>query len=132
VIRGELGNKKGHRDLVAWQKAMKLVSEIYRATRAFPKEEIYGLTAQLRRAAVSVPSNVAEGHGRTSRREFHQFVSQARGSLTEVETQLEIAEDLGYLDEAAAVDLLKKASEIARMLNGLLVWTERSQTARSQ
>jgi four helix bundle protein len=111
---------------------MKPVSEIYRATRAFPKEEIYGLTAQLRRAGVSVPSNVAEGHGRTSRREFHQFVGQARGSLTEVETQLEIAEDLGYLDEAVAVDLLKKASEIARMLNGLLVWTERSQTTRSQ
>lgn len=132
MIRSELTNKKGHRDLVAWQKAMKLVSEIYRATRGFPKEEIYGLTVQLRRAAVSVPSNLAEGHGRTSRREFHQFVSQARGSLTEVETQLEIAQDLGYLDEAAAVDLLKKASEIARMLNGLLVWSERSQTTRSQ
>lgn len=132
MIRSELTNKKGHRDLVAWQKAMKLVSEIYRATRGFPKEEIYGLTVQLRRAAVSVPSNLAEGRGRTSRREFHQFVSQARGSLTEVETQLEIAQDLGYLDEAAAVDLLKKASEIARMLNGLLVWSERSQTTRSQ
>lgn len=132
MIRSELTNKKGHRDLVAWQKAMKLVSEIYRATRGFPKEEIYGLTVQLRRAAVSVPSNLAEGHGRTSRREFHQFVSQARGSLTEVETQLEIAQDLGYLDEAAAVELLKKASEIARMLNGLLVWSERSQTTRSQ
>jgi four helix bundle protein len=125
VPEGGVAIKRGHRDLVAWQKAMKLVKEIYRATQEFPSQEIYGLTAQLRRAAVSVPSNIAEGQGRTSRREFHQFVGHARGSLTEVETQLEIAHDLGYLDERTASDLLKKAAEVARMLNGLLAWSER-------
>ena len=88
---------RGYHDLVVWQKAMELVTELYRATSDFPKHELYGLTGQIRRAAVSVPSNLAEGHGRTSRREFHQFISQARGSLVEVETQLEIARDLGYL-----------------------------------
>ena len=81
---------RGHRDLIAWQKAMMLVTDIYRASRAFPKDEVYGLTSQLRRSAVSVPSNLAEGHGRTSRADFHRFIAQARGSLLEVETQLEI------------------------------------------
>ena len=115
---------RGHRDLVVWQKAMVLVTDIYRVTRAFPKDELYGLSAQLRRAAVSVPSNLAEGHGRTSRREFHQFIGNARGSLTEVETQLEIAKNLGFLEQSAAADLLDKTSEVARMLNGLRKWSE--------
>jgi len=116
---------QGHRDLVAWQKAMKLVKDIYRATREFPKEETYGPTNQLRRAAVSVPSNLAEGHGRFSRKEFRQFIGCARGSLLEVETQLEIARDLGYLDSSAAAELLEQASEVARVLNGLKAWSER-------
>jgi len=115
---------KGHRDLLVWQKAMRLVTDVYRDTAAFPKEEIYGLTSQLRRAAVSVPSNIAEGHGRKSKKEFHHFVSQARGSLLEVETQLEIACNLGYLPSKKSADLLAKASEIAKMLNGLLTWCE--------
>ena len=115
---------KGHRDLMVWQKAMTLVTDVYRVTRGFPKDELYGLTAQLRRAAVSIPSNLAEGHGRNSRREFHHFVGQARGSLTELETQLEIATNLGYLPQANASELLAKASEIARMLNGLRAWSE--------
>lgn len=115
---------KGHRDLLVWQKAMQFVTDVYHETGTFPKEEIYGLTNQLRRAAVSVPSNIAEGHGRTSKKEFHRFVSQARGSLLEVETQLEIARNLGYLSAKGASDLLSKASEIARMLNGLLSWCE--------
>lgn len=72
---------KGFRDLIAWQKAMALVTDIYQGTQAFPVNEQYGLTNQIRRAAVSVPSNLAEGHGRTSRREFHRFVGNARGSL---------------------------------------------------
>jgi len=110
---------KGHRDLVVWQKAMTLVTEIYRATRGFPKDELFGLTSQLRRAAVSVPSNLAEGHGRNSRKEFHHFVGQARGSLTEVETQLEIASNLDYLAKNEAMELPSKSSEIGRMLNGL-------------
>lgn len=115
---------KGHRDLLIWQKAMQFVTDIYHETDGFPKEEMYGLTNQLRRAAVSVPSNIAEAHGRSSKKEFHHFVSQARGSLLEVETQLEIARNLGYLSAKKAADLLSKASEIARMLNGLLSWCE--------
>jgi len=115
---------KGHRDLLVWQKAMQLVTDIYHDTGTFPRDEVYGLTNQLRRAAVSVPSNIAEGHGRRSKKEFHHFVSQARGSLLEVETQLEIARNLGYLSADKSKDLLDKAGEIARMLNGLLSWCE--------
>ncbi len=105
---------QGHRDLVAWQKGMKLVKDIYRVT--------------LRRAAVSVPSNLAEGHGRNSRREFHQFVGHARGSLLEIETQLEIARDLGYLPLPIAADLLAEASEVGPVLNGLRAWCASAKT----
>ena len=80
---------QSYRDLIAWQKAMQLVREIYDATGAFPKEELYGLTNQLRRAAVSVPSNIAEGQARLSAGKFRQFLSHARGSLVEIETQLD-------------------------------------------
>jgi four helix bundle protein len=103
---------------------MQFVTDIYHETGGFPREEMYGLTSQLRRAAVSVPSNIAEGHGRRSKKEFHHFVSRARGSLLEVETQLEIARNLGYLSAKKAADLLSQASEIARMLNGLLSWCD--------
>jgi len=113
---------KGYRDLIAWQQAMELVLEIYRVTRSFPKEELYGLTNQLRRAAVSVPSNLAEGHGRNSRKEFHHFVGQARGSLLEVETQLEIAQKLGFLNQAGGVALQTKANELGKVINGLRDW----------
>ncbi len=115
---------KGHRDLVVWQKAMALVTDIYRATRSFPKDEVFGLRSQLRRSAVSVPSNLAEGHGRTSKREFHQFVGLARGSLVELETQLEIARNLEYLRKETADELLARAGEVGRMLNGLRAWCE--------
>ena len=118
------GHLRGHRDLIAWQKAMRLVTDVYKATRSFPREEAYGLTNQLRRAAVSVPSNLAEGHGRNSRKEFHQFIGQARGSLLEVETQLEIAVNLGYLPRAVASSLLDEAAAVARILNGLRAWSE--------
>ncbi len=118
---------KGHRDLLVWQKSMALVTDIYRVTQTFPQNELYGLTNQIRRAAVSVPSNLAEGHGRTSRKEFRRFVGQARGSLTEVETQLEIARNLNYLPEDKARELLDRASEVARMLNGLKAWCESGQ-----
>ena len=113
---------QGHRDLKVWQKAMELVTEIYGVTALFPKHEMFGLTQQLRRAAVSIPSNLAEGHGRSSRREFHQYVSQARGSLCEVETQLEIARNLKYVESHSADILLTKAGEVAKMLNGLREW----------
>ena len=121
---------RGYRDLVVWQKAMELVTEVYRGTAGFPKHELYGLTGQIRRAAVSVPSNLAEGHGRTSRREFHQFISQARGSLVEVETQLEIARNLGYLSAPIASELLAKAGRVGRMLNGLRAWSESREGAK--
>ena len=111
---------KSYRDLIAWQKAIALVTEIYRITRQFPKEEIYGLTSQLRRAAVSIPSNIAEGQSRLSKLEFKNFLSHARGSLVEVETQLLIARNLGYLSESAADLLLKQTTEVARIHNGLL------------
>src|SRR5215813_936141 len=87
---------RSYRDLVVWQKSMRLVTDIYRTTTAFPKEEIYGLTSQIRRAAVSIPSNVAEGQGRRTASDFHNFLDHARGSLMEVETQILIAQDLQY------------------------------------
>ena len=88
---------KSFHDLVAWQKAMELVTEIYKVSQKFPKEEMFGLTSQIRRAAVSIPSNIAEGRGKSSTGEFQQFLYHARGSLAEVETQLLIAINLGYL-----------------------------------
>ena len=113
---------KGYRDLIAWQKAMELVTEIYRISQRFPKEELYGLTNQLRRAAVSIPSNLAEGHGRNSPKEFHHFAGNARGSLLEVETQLEIALNLGYLSKEIANQLQLKTSELGKIINGPREW----------
>ena len=111
---------RSYRELIAWQKAMKLVTEVYEATQRFPSEERYGLTNQLRRASVSVPSNIAEGQARFSQKEFHHFLSQARGSLVEIETQLLIARHLKYLQPAKADILLAAAEELARILNGLI------------
>jgi len=111
---------QSYHDLVAWQKAMDLVTDIYQATKAFPIEERYGLVNQLRRAAVSVPSNIAEGQARFSAKEFCRFLSMARGSLVEIETQLQIAINLRYLTECQGANLLKAAAELGRILNGLL------------
>ena len=119
---------KSYNDLHAWQKAMDLVEQIYRVTRLFPKEELYGLTSQIRRAAISVPSNIAEGHCR-SRREFVHHLSIAQGSLSEVETQLEIAKRLGYITAEQKQPLLAMAGEIGRMINGLTNSLERHATA---
>jgi four helix bundle protein len=99
---------------------MELVTEIYRVTERFPKEEAYGLTSQIRRAAVSVPSNIAEGAGHLTRKEFHKFLGYARGSLLELETQILIANNLGYLQASQVSALLETAAEIGRILNGLL------------
>jgi four helix bundle protein len=111
---------RSYKDLVAWQKAMELVTATYRSTAGFPKEEQFGLTSQLRRAAVSIPSNIAEGQGRLSEKEFRYFLGQARGSLMEVETQLQIAQNLGYIEAAKTLELLKMCAEVGRILNGLL------------
>lgn len=99
---------------------MDLVTNIYCATRSFPKDELYGLTNQLRRAVVSIPSNIAEGQARFSAKEFRHFLSQARGSLVEVETQLMIAQNLEYLNTEQAAALLVKTSELGKVLNGLI------------
>lgn len=92
---GSMGTVRTHHDLFAWQEAMTLVELIYRRTAAFPKEEVYGLAAQMRRSAVSVPSNIAEGAGRNSAREFVQYLGIASGSLAELDTQLELSVRLG-------------------------------------
>lgn len=108
------------RDLLVWQKAMALAGDVHQVTSAFPKSELFGLTSQLRRAAVSVPSNIAEGCGRTSVGEMRQFLGHSRGSTYEMETQLCIAESLSYLDHARLQKLLEQCWEIVRMLNALI------------
>ena len=109
-----------YKDLIAWQKARAFATEVYRATEPFPKSEVYGLTAQLRRASVSVPSNIAEGQGRLTKGEFCHFLGQARGSLLEVETQLAIALDLHYLKDDEFRKLEERSSEVQRLLSGLI------------
>ena len=111
---------RSYRDLVAWQKSMHFVIEIYRCTQCFPKAETYGLVSQLRRASVSIPSNIAEGQARLSTGEFRQFLGNARGSLAEVETQILIAQQLGYLETDLAESILGLATELGKVLNGLL------------
>jgi four helix bundle protein len=109
-----------YQDLIAWQKAKQLATAIYRVTESFPKTEVYGLTSQLRRAAVSVPSNIAEGHGRLTKGEFCHFLGLARGSLLELETQLAIALDLGIVGEGEHKRLQEMSEEVCRILNGLI------------
>lgn len=106
-----------HYRLDAWKSAMALVSSIYRITRKFPKEELYGLTSQMRRAAVSIPSNLAEGAARTGQKEFAQFLSIAKGSLSELETQLLISADLGFLEKNH--EIFQQAEKVSRLLAGL-------------
>jgi four helix bundle protein len=118
------GEVRHYRDLLVWQKAVDWVEAIYAATRSWPQEERFGLTSQIRRAAVSVPSNVAEGCARRSTAEFLRFLSIARGSLAEVETQIIIAARLGYLAQESQTALLEAADEISRMLAGLITKLE--------
>jgi four helix bundle protein len=100
---------KNYTDLIVWKKAMSLVTEIYRMTRELLKDELFGLTSQLRRAAVSIPSNIAEGQGRLSKGEFRAFLGNARGSLSELETQILIARNLDFVSEIEATRLLEMA-----------------------
>ena len=109
-----------HKDLIVWRKAMNLTLEVYRCTKSFPREETYGLAAQMRRAAVSIPSNIAEGRGRYSSREMTQFLVNGRGSLLELETQVEIAKALAYIGSEQSHDLLDQCYEVGRLLNGML------------
>ena len=109
-----------YQDLIAWQKAKTFATEVYRATEPFPRTEIYGLTSQLRRAAISVASNIAEGQGRVTRGEFCHFLGQARGSLLELENQLAIAVDLSFLEQQEFCSLQQNSLEIRKLLNGLI------------
>ncbi len=106
-------------DLVVWQKAMDLVTEIYKITATFPDEERFGLTSQARRAAISIPSNIAEGHGRKATGAYINHLSIAYGSLVELETQIQIAVRLNFTQEDIAVTLLNQMDEIGKMLTGL-------------
>ena len=107
-----------HQKLEAWSKAVDLVTTIYRSTERFPKEERYGLTSQIRRAAVSIPANIAEGAGRRSQKEFIYFLSNAQGSASELETELIIANRLGYLDETTFAQLISELERIGRLITG--------------
>ena len=108
-----------YRDLVVWQKSMELVSEIYRITTDFPKTEIYGITSQMRRAAISIPSNLAEGQARYHPRDFLRFIGHARGSLVELETQIMISNDLGYCSAETRDNLLSRTAHIGALMNRL-------------
>jgi four helix bundle protein len=116
---GEVRAGSNYRDLRVWQTAMSLVVEIYRITEAFPHDERFALTSQVRRAAVSVSSNIAEGHARTTRGEYKHFLSIARGSVIEVEVQLDVAERLGYAQPPVLAKALDHCDAISRMLTNL-------------
>lgn len=107
-----------HHDLIVWREAMELVTEIYSITAGFPKSENYGLTSQMRRAAVSIPSNIAEGAARAGSKEFLHFLSISRGSLSELETQILIAKNIGYLNKADIV--LKQVEKVFGLIGGLM------------
>jgi len=108
------------RELRVWQEAMKLTTEIYKCTSEFPKHELYGLSQQIRRVAVSVPSNIAEGKGHRSNKEFVRFLLHAKGSLLEIQTQLLIAGELQYLGKEETLRLLRLAEGVGRALSGLI------------
>lgn len=110
---------QSYRDLLVWQKSMTLAKEIYKITAEFPSEEKFGLISQMRRATVSVPSNIAEGQARNTTGEFVQFISHAEGSLAELDTQLTLAVVLNFLPAEKAKPCMDSISELRRMLNGL-------------
>ena len=109
---------KSFKDLIVWQKSYKLVLEIYKITKGFPKTEVYGLSQQMRKASVSIPSNIAEGYGRKHKAEYEQFLSIAYGSLLEVETQYLLAVDLRYISNCEIIEILLK--EVGAMLYRML------------
>ncbi|HHT9107808.1 MAG TPA: four helix bundle protein [Candidatus Wunengus sp. YC63] len=111
---------RNYRDLVVWQKSMALVTKVYSITRLLPKEEFYGLVSQIRRSAVSIPSNIAEGYGRYSTNDYIRFLQIAIGSLYELQTQLEICLNLGYLSKEHFEKIYEQSREIERMLSSLI------------
>jgi four helix bundle protein len=119
------------RDLLVWQRSMALARDVFRLTEAFPKAQVFGLASQMQRAAVSIPSNIAEGHGRLTDRSFAQFLSQARGSLNELQTQAELAREMGFAASDARQKLLASCEEIAKMLNALLTTVRKADRAHT-
>ena len=111
---------KTHKDLDVWRKSIELVTSIYKITVSFPKEELYGLTSQIRRAAVSILSNIAEGAARNHDNEFRQFLYIALGSGAELETQLTISKELGFLSDEKSQELMNELNSISKMLQGLI------------
>ena len=114
---------ESYRELIAWQKSMQFATEVYRATEQFPRDEHFGLRQQIRRSSVSVPSNIAEGKGRQTTKDYVQFLYRPRGSALELETQLEIARNVGFLDAQTFEKLLAQSAEVGRVLNGLITKT---------
>jgi len=108
-----------YKDLIVWKKSMQLAAQIYKITKTFPKEELYGLTSQMRRAAVSIPSNIAEGQKRNSKKEFLQFLAVAKGSLAELETQLLLSAEINYFSNYDIIEVQDLVVEIEKMLNAL-------------
>lgn len=117
-------SKKSFRDLDAWKKAIDLTTSIYVATREFPNDQRYGLSQQMQRAAVSIPSNIAEGHGRKTNGEFAYFVRISRGSVSELETQTLVSKNLGFLDDPSFEVLEVQIETVGKLINGLLTYLE--------
>ena len=118
-MENKVNKVRTHRDLDVWKKSIDLVTKIYKCTKDNPKEEVYGLTSQIRRSAVSIPSNIAEGSARTTKKDFSHFLAIALGSVAELETQLIISKNLGFLQDAVLEDLVSELTSIRRMTLGL-------------
>jgi four helix bundle protein len=116
---------KGYDDLIVWQRAMDLVEAVYKCSEQFPRKEMFGLTSQVRRAAVAIPSNIAEGQGRRTTRDFLHFLSIARGSLQDVETQILVGRRLNYINDEQNSTILSLVAEIGRLINALIGSLER-------
>lgn len=120
-----------HKDLEVWKRSMCLVTDVYGLTKSFPKEELYSLTNQIRRSAISIPSNIAEGRSKRTTRDFMRFINIACGSAAELETQLMIGKNLGYVAAEKLEPFLDELGQIARMLNGLFSGLEKKLKASS-
>jgi four helix bundle protein len=120
VTEAQRHKVKTYRDLLVWQKAMQLVTQIYSITNNLPREELYGLVSQIRRSAISIPSNIAEGYGRNSRNDYLRFLQISMGSIFELQTQLEICLNLNYLPENNHSEMYEQSREIERMLSSLV------------
>ena len=121
---------KTHKDLDVWKRSIEIVTSIYQITKSFPKEEIYGLTSQIRRSAISVPSNIAEGAARNHKNEFKQFLYISLSSCSELNTQLTIAQNLNYIDSVGCNALLDELDIISKMLQGLIKSIDKQQITK--